>query len=146
MESKRDMAADRRDADASTAADRREADASAKRNAGNKVFILRAKDVHAEPFHFVGVPPAMVVVASSEDEARKMAAASHPAMVPAGFGTREVPLPEGAPEPKPDDPPRAMERVRVEAHSPWTDKEAVSCEEPDLSMPGVIARDMPASM
>lgn len=129
---------DRREADA----DKAEASAS-RQSAGNKVWVLRAKDRNAEPFHFVGVPPAMVVVAADEEAARRMAAASHPAMAPAGFAMREAPLPEGAPEPKPDDPPRAMERVAVAAHSPWTDEDLVSCEEIDLTNPTVVARDMP---
>jgi len=108
------------------AVDKREANTSAVRQAGNTVWVLRAKDANAEPFNFVGVPPAIVVVAADEKAARTHAASSHPAMVPAGFGIREG------------------KRVAVEAHSPWQDADLTSCEEPDLSTPGVVARDMGA--
>lgn len=105
---------------------KRDADKREATSAESKVWVLRAKNVNAEPFNFVGVPPAIVVVAPDEKTARTQAASSHPAMVPAGFGIRDG------------------KRVAVEAHSPWQDADMTSCEEPDLSAPGVVARDMGA--
>lgn len=139
-----DTAASRREADASAAADRREADDAAARRRGNKLWELKPKDANEPPFHYHMVPIGVVVVAGSEKEARQHAAASGEEMAPAGFMMRPVPLPEGAPPPKPDDPPPAMERVPVEARSPWLDADLTTCEEMDLSEPRVVARAMSA--
>jgi hypothetical protein len=139
-----DMAAARQAADASAAADRREADDAAARRKGNHLWELRAKDANEPPFHYHNVPVGVVVVAGSEREARQHAAASGDEMAPAGFMMRETPMPDGAPAPKPDDPPRPMERVAVEARSPWLDEGLTTCEEMDLSEPRVVARAMGA--
>lgn len=126
-----------------TAAERaapRQAGATTPRRTANKVWELKPKDVNEPPFHYLGVPPSVVVVAADEDEARRFASASGPEMAPAGFAMREVPLPEGAPAPKPDDPPRERERVAVEARSPWRDPELTTCAEVDLTEARVLSR------
>jgi hypothetical protein len=121
-----------------------QADNAADMRQGNRLWELRARDANEPPFHFHNVPVGVVVVAGSEKEARQHAAASGDEMAPAGFMMRQTPMPDGAPEPKPDDPPRPMERVAVEARSPWLDEGLTACEEMDLSEPRVVARAMGA--
>lgn len=90
-----------------------------------KVWMLRPKDPMEPPFHFVGVPQAIAVLAAGAKAARAQAARSGPEMAPAGLMVRD-----GRPT------------VTVEERSPWLDPDLTSCEEADMTEPCVLARAM----